>query len=143
MPPENSCRALVLWMPVWRPDAGATTVTPGARFAEPDSDDEVPDLVSYSDSDDDNEKGADLIGKEGFKRSIAGSQLLSLDASFRISARTRCSADLQRGEIYDFNDLIWPEGNAPSQLIISYDCSSICKPCMCPCHSQRGLKAKL
>ncbi|KAJ7807051.1 hypothetical protein B0H13DRAFT_1929238 [Mycena leptocephala] len=132
-------RALVLWRPVWQPDARVRHVTVSAGLVDLDDTDgdDLPDLVSMSDDDDD-DRVPDLISEEDFAKGNMARDFkpLAIDASFRLRPSTvRPRADLQRGEIWDKDTEFAFSQPAANLLLmsVSYDVSCIWK-CMCKCH---------
>ncbi|KAJ7836174.1 hypothetical protein B0H13DRAFT_2368968 [Mycena leptocephala] len=143
----NPCRAVVLFMPVWRPQGPRALVrAPLIPTAS-----EMPGLISCVEADSDDDV-PDLISEEEFvKRSILMVTSWSIDASFKLKARTKSAAvpskhiDLQCGERLLWDQLIFPDpkdSDLQLQATMTYDYSCMQK-CNCRCHSDAGLRAKL
>ncbi|KAJ7660345.1 hypothetical protein DFH06DRAFT_1130232 [Mycena polygramma] len=147
---KNSCRAMVKYMPLCRPQHNGAFQPPAAipvtGQAAPISDiyDDMPDLEDVSD--DESDSVPDLISEEdllkrrindislmGFDANFRYSALMAMDANFRLRRRAPLpAADLQRGEQYTNSDFVLSKclqsNQYHSTTLLSYDtvCRSGC-----------------
>ncbi|KAJ6504308.1 hypothetical protein C8R47DRAFT_1210375 [Mycena vitilis] len=138
---ENICRAMVMYMPLWKPQANVALPPPAPRAATSpaaaisDIYDDMPDLEDVSD--DDSDSVPDLISEEdllkrrindislmGFDANFQYLPLMSMDANFRLRR-----GDLQRGEVYANSDFVLSKclrsSKYHSATFLSYD--TVCR----------------
>ncbi|KAJ7834170.1 hypothetical protein B0H13DRAFT_2369999 [Mycena leptocephala] len=131
----NNCLVLVLYMPVWKPLSTFPKFARAPPNADP-YDEEVPELLPMSDSDDDElEKDGPIPGCSSF-------QLVSIDGSFKIGRKIKTPplavperpfADLQHGEVLNWDHLFLMQPDAALTSSVSY--SATCRwVCRCACH---------
>ncbi|KAJ6518046.1 hypothetical protein C8R47DRAFT_1205127 [Mycena vitilis] len=128
-------RALVKFMPVWKP---LPVRTQAAAVSAPGLYDDMPDLCDVSDSDDDvpdlsEMESCDPVSHEEVqrKRMWINGPLMAMDGNFRLSPRP--AADPQRGEIYANEDFSVSDMASilSNNIVVSYDiaCTYRCPAC--------------
>ncbi|KAJ7154645.1 hypothetical protein C8R46DRAFT_1041662 [Mycena filopes] len=131
-------RAVVLYIPVWRPEPPPPVIS----TADDDSDDDLPDLIGDEDFFDryifrsSNHTIDDVYVWSDTAISVDGLGAVSVNGSFRLAPKK--SDALQLGEPYAHRNYDFFGTAALSKFNSSYDsiCTAVCK---CACHEARYL----
>ncbi|KAJ7143252.1 hypothetical protein C8R46DRAFT_1233028 [Mycena filopes] len=138
----NTCRSMVLYMPLYKPLPTTTSIQGVAAATAPDDEDDLPELLP-----DDADDVPELLSDADYLKRIIGRILfIAIDGSFRLPPRRemptgRRGPDLHAGEPYRNMDYIFLSASPELRsALLSASWDSVCQAqCKCSCHKAPAL----